>query len=263
VVLPYFWQTWWFLVAMTLLASAFVYLIYRRRIGILKQAHAAQEAFSRRLIESQEAERKRIAAGLHDNLGQRLIIIKNWASLGLNFTDKDAPVRQQLDEISTTAVTALNEVREIIYDLRPYQLETIGLTRTIRFMVEQVAASSGIDFQFECDDIDNLFPPEDEVTFYRMIQEGVSNIVKHSQAKHARVEIKRAASRVEVKISDNGVGFVTAPQPQPDTRGGFGLTGLSERVRMLGGSVSIQSASETGTTVRLNIEIAGRMLRQT
>ena len=119
-VLPQFWQTWWFILLATAATTAIIYLIDQQRIRILKRTQQAQEAFSRQLIESQEAERKRIAAGLHDNLGQHLIVIKNWASLALNFSDKTAPVREQLDEISTTAVQALNEVREIIYDLRPY-----------------------------------------------------------------------------------------------------------------------------------------------
>ncbi|HYW71888.1 MAG TPA: two-component regulator propeller domain-containing protein [Pyrinomonadaceae bacterium] len=256
-VLPQFWQTWWFLLLATAMTAAIIYFIYHQRIRILKRTQQAQEAFSRQLIESQEAERKRIAAGLHDNLGQHLIIIKNWASLALNFAGQTAPVREQLDEISTTAVQALNEVREIIYDLRPYQIETIGLSRTIRSMVEQVAASSGIDFQVECDDLENIFSPEDEVTFYRMIQESVSNIVKHAQAARAVVRIKRRAGGIEAEISDNGRGFVVEPALQPAGAGGFGLKGLSERVRMLGGNFSIRSAPGKGTTVSVIIERAG------
>ena len=252
-VLPQFWQTWWFVLLATVLITAFIYLISQQRIRILKRTQQAQEAFSRQLIESQEAERKRIAAGLHDNLGQHLIVIKNWASLALNFTDKTAPVREQLDEISTTAVQALNEVREIIYDLRPYQLETIGLSRTIRSMAEQVAASSGIDFQVECDELENIFSPEDEVTFYRMIQECVSNVVKHSHAERANVRIKRRAGEIEAEISDNGRGFVTDIQPHSDKAGGFGLKGLSERVRMLGGSHQVQSALGKGTMISVRI----------
>ena len=162
-------------------------------------------------------------------------------------------MREQLDEISTTAVQALNEVREIIYDLRPYQIETIGLSRTIKSMVEQVAASSGIDFKVECDDIDNLLSPEDEVTFYRMIQECVSNVVKHSQAQRAAVRIKRRADGIEAEISDNGRGFVTETQPQPDKAGGFGLKGVSERVRMLGGTHEVQSSLGKGTTIVITI----------
>jgi len=255
-VLPQVWQTWWFLLLLAALTAAIIYLIFQQRIRILKRTQQAQAAFSRQLIESQEAERKRIAAGLHDNLGQHLVIIKNWASLGLNFADKTAPVREQLDEISTTAVQALNEVREIIYDLRPYQIETIGLSRTIRSMVEQVAASSGINFQVECDEVDDLLSAEDEVTFYRMIQECVSNVVKHSQAKRASVKIKRAAKGIEAKVSDNGRGFVADAQLQPDKRGGFGLTGLYERVRMLGGTHEVQSILGKGTTVVIKIGLS-------
>ena len=252
-VLPQFWQTWWFLMLATALITAIIYLISQQRIRILKRTQQAQEAFSRQLIESQEAERKRIAAGLHDNLGQHLIVIKNWASLALNFTDKTAPVREQLDEISTTAVQALTEVREIIYDLRPYQIETIGLSRTIKSMAEQVAASSGIDFQVECDELENVFSPDDEVTFYRMIQECVSNLVKHSRAERAAVRIKRRADEIEAEISDNGRGFATETQPHSDKAGGFGLKGLSERVRMLGGSHQVQSALGKGTTISVRI----------
>jgi signal transduction histidine kinase/ligand-binding sensor domain-containing protein len=257
-VLPQFWQTWWFLLLATTSTAGMIYLIYQQRIRILKRTQQAQEAFSRQLIESQEAERKRIAAGLHDNLGQHLIVIKNWASLALNFADKSAPVREQLDEISTTAVQALGEVREIIYDLRPYQIETIGLSRTIRSMVEQVAASSGIDFQVECDELENIFLPDDEVTFYRTIQECVSNVVKHSRAERAAVRIKRGAAGIEAEISDNGRGFVTETQPQSDKAGGFGLKGLSERVRMLGGNFSIRSAPGKGTKISVIIETEGQ-----
>ncbi|HEX3085996.1 MAG TPA: triple tyrosine motif-containing protein [Pyrinomonadaceae bacterium] len=252
-VLPQFWQTWWFVMLATALITAIIYLIYQQRIRILKRTQQAQEAFSRQLIESQEAERKRIAAGLHDNLGQHLIVIKNWAALALNFTDKTAPVREQLDEISTTAVQALNEVREIIYDLRPYQIETIGLSRTIKSMAEQVAAASGIDFRIECDELENIFSPDDEVTFYRMIQECVSNVVKHSRAERAAVRIKRRADGIEAEISDNGRGFVPETQPQSDKAGGFGLQGLSERVRMLGGSHQVRSALGNGTTISVRI----------
>ena len=257
-VLPQFWQTWWFLFLVTAATAALIYLLYQQRIRILKRTQQAQEAFSRQLIESQEAERKRIAAGLHDNLGQHLIVIKNWAALALNFTEKAAPVHEQLDEISTTALQALNEVREIIYDLRPYQIETIGLSRTIRSMTEQVAASSGIDFQIECDELENIFSPDDEVTFYRAIQECVSNVVKHSRAERAAVHIKRRADAIEAEISDNGRGFVTESQPHADKAGGFGLRGLSERVRMLGGNFSIRSAPGKGTRITVIIDTRAR-----
>jgi signal transduction histidine kinase/ligand-binding sensor domain-containing protein len=271
IVLPPFWRTWWFLGFSMVAIALMAYLFYRWRIGLLKKAHAekesfsqilieSQETFSRQLIESQEAERKRIAGGLHDNLGQHLIIIKNWASLGLKFTDRAAPVREQLNEISETALKALNEVHEIIHDLRPYQIEAIGLNNTIKFMLEQVASSSGINFKTKIDDLDNFFSTENEVIFYRVVQECVSNIVKHSQAEQARVEIRRDKQTLNLMIKDNGCGFISdhdsinpKSKIQNPKSNGFGLTGLGERVRMLDGTFKIQSVLGKGTTIFIDI----------
>ena len=97
--------------------------------------------------EKQEAERKRIAAELHDSLGQQLLVIKNWAMIGLTITPGETPLHEPLNEISGTASQAIEEVREVIYDLRPYQLDKIGLASTLRYMIEKVATASGIAFQ--------------------------------------------------------------------------------------------------------------------
>ena len=265
-VLPPFWRTWWFLTLSFLILAVIVFLFYRWRIGALKRTHRAKEAFSqqliesreafsRQLIESQEAERKRIAGGLHDNLGQHLIIIKNWASLGLKLTSEDAPIRQQFGKISETALKALSEVHEIIYNLRPYQIETVGLNNAIKYMIEQVATSSGINFETHADDLDQLFSPEDEVTFFRIIQESVSNIVKHSKAQNANVTINRLDNSVTIKISDDGDGFTPGNTlaKSDSGNGGFGLTGIAERAGMLGGVFSIQSAPGDGTTILIKI----------
>ncbi|MGH7176570.1 MAG: ligand-binding sensor domain-containing protein, partial [Tepidisphaeraceae bacterium] len=221
VVLPPFYRTWWFLSLAALGVGAAVWLSFRSRVAQLRREHAAREAFSRqmldaqenfsrRLIESQEAERKRIAAELHDGLGQNLIVIKSWAALGLTQLDPDALVREQFDEISATAVQSLNDVREIIYNLRPYQLDSIGLSNTIKFMLEQLAAASGISFMIEVAPLDKVFSPEAEVIFYRVVQECANNIVKHSRATEATVLIEREARAVHVTIEDNGRGFSIA-----------------------------------------------------
>ncbi len=117
VVLPPFYQTWWFRMLTALAAVGLITLAWKIRVRQLEAKRAAQQAFSQQLIESQEAERKRIAGELHDSLGQNLIVIKNWATLGMAVTEPDAPVREQLDEISTTALQALNDVRSIIHTL--------------------------------------------------------------------------------------------------------------------------------------------------
>ena len=249
------WKKWWFILGVSAVIILGIVLFYRLRLLRSAAKRRRQQTFSRQLIESQEADRKRIAAELHDNLGQHLIIIKNWAMLGLNFAGENAPVREQLDEISSTALQALNEVREIIYDLRPRQIETIGLCKTIVFMLEHVSASSGIKFRSDCDDIDKLFAPDDEVIFYRILQECVSNIVKHSQARNAEVLIIKEKSSITLKISDDGKGFVVGEKDAAAGHNGFGLKGIEERVKMLNGKIEIHSRENAGTTITVNFTL--------
>lgn len=253
IVLPPFWRTWWFLSLIALTVAGVGFTVYTVRVKQLRRAHAVQKAFSRQLIQSQEGERKRIAAELHDSLGQNLLIIKNRALMGLTATEQQA-AKQQLDRISASVSQAIEEVREIAYNLRPYHLDRLGLTSTIEAMVEKVAASTEIRFTAQIAAIDNLFKQEDEISIYRVVQECVSNVVKHSRATEAQVLVSRSDHAVQIIVKDNGQGF--NPAERTPAAGGFGLTGISERTKMLGGTYRITSASGQGTTVSINISTA-------
>lgn len=249
-VIPAFWQTWWFSALVALGVAALGGLLYEYRVSRLRKAKAAQEGFSRRLIESQEQERKRIAAELHDSLGQNLLIIKNRALIALTEAETMDDARDQLDQISSMSSQALDEVRQISYNLRPYQIDRLGLTKAIRSMLRKVGDSSGVVFAVDMDPIEGLFSKESEISLYRVVQESVNNIVKHSEASQARVSIKRDARTLHICIEDNGMGF----KPEAITgKSGFGLTGIGERARMMGGRHSIQSAPGQGTTVSITI----------
>jgi signal transduction histidine kinase/sugar lactone lactonase YvrE len=250
---PPFWRTWWFLWLASAAFAGLLLLAYRRRVAQLERARAAQEAFSRRLIESQEKERKRIAAELHDSLGQNLLVIKNRALLALN-APGDGKAAEQLNEISATASEAIDEVRQIAHDLRPYQLDSLGLTKALRSLLKRAGDSSGIKFSAEIAPIDNLFSKEDEINLYRIVQECVSNIVKHSRATEARVTVARDERGVVLSVRDDGRGFDPAARDAAARRG-FGLTGISERARMLGGKQVVRSAPGGGTTVVIKIAL--------
>jgi signal transduction histidine kinase/ligand-binding sensor domain-containing protein len=252
-VLPPFWRTWWFVSLIALLVAGVGFTAYTVRVRQLRRAHAVQEAFSRQLIQSQERERKRIAAELHDSLGQNLLIIKNRALMGLTAAEQEA-AHQQFDRISASASQAIEEVREIAYNLRPYHLDRLGLTSTIEAMVEKVAASTAIRFTAQIAAIDDLFAKEDEISIYRVVQECVSNVVRHSQATDAEVLVRRSDHAVQIIVKDNGEGF--NPTEKKAANGGFGLTGISERTKMLGGTYRITSATGQGTTVSINISTA-------
>ena len=254
IVLPPFYRTWWFVTIASLAVTGLIALVWRQRVSRLHRAHAAQQAFSRQLIASQESERKRIAAELHDSLGQRLVIIKNLALILLNRPTPDGS-REQIDEISAEASQALGEVKEISYNLRPHQLDRLGLTKAVEALVKSAASASPVAFTSEIDDIDGVFPQEAEINFYRVAQESVNNVIKHSAATEARVTVRRDDGRIALTVRDNGRGFVPEMiQPDP-LAGGFGLVGISERATLLGGHATIQSAPGRGTTIDISIDL--------
>ncbi|HKQ73436.1 MAG TPA: two-component regulator propeller domain-containing protein [Blastocatellia bacterium] len=252
VALPPFYLTWWFITVVSAGATGLALLFYRRRIAQLKRAHAAQEAFSRRLIESQESERKRIAAELHDSLGQSLAIIRNRALFGLGASSDPDTVREQLESISEQSAQAIDEVKEISYNLRPYLLDRLGLTKALEAIIGKVADSSGLDISFESGQIDGVFSKEAEINLYRIIQESLNNIVKHAGATETQVVIKRHEHAVLVIVSDNGRGFDNAERGK-----GFGLIGIAERARMLGGDLVIHSAPGDGVTIKMELSLKG------
>lgn len=241
------------------MAAGAVLIIFERRISGLKRARAVQEAFSRELIASQENERKRIAAELHDSLGQSLLVVKNRAQLGRNRSaDPDAALKQ-FDEIGSTVSHALEEVRTIAHNLRPYQLDRLGLTMAIEAIINKVAASSEVRFNTYIDKIDGLLPPESEINFYRVVQEAVNNIIKHSEATQAQVRVELQGASIHLTIQDNGKGFVLDGAGAAESqRRGFGLTGISERARILGGSCVIKSAPGKGAEISIQIDLESK-----
>ena len=272
-VVPPFYRTWWFLSVVGLSLVGLALLGYRRHVTKLKRDQAAQVRFSRQLLQSQEDERKRIAGELHDGLGQNLLVIKNLALFGLARQNSQDVEQSQLGEISTTVSEAIEEVRTIARNLRPYELDRLGLTLAIESIATRIGSSSTIKFTSQIDPIDNIFSHEAEINLFRIVQEAINNVVKHSEATEVSATIKRDGTQVVITIRDNGKGFA------PDTeRGatqyesvndlmrlrnrGFGLTGIVERVAMLNGKLSMQSSPGQGTTIRVELVAPDRSPEQ-
>jgi signal transduction histidine kinase len=251
VVLPAYYQTWWFESLGVLAVASLLWLYWRSRIGQLERDRAARQAFSRQLIASQENERKRIAGELHDSLGQRLVVIKNRALLLLQRRDSPGGwFGEQVEAISAEVSEAVREVKEISYDLRPYRLDRLGLTTALQGMIETAANSSGIEFTTEIDNVDAVLPGQAEINFYRIVQECVNNILRHSHATHASIRIKRSAERLELVVEDNGRGFTPGGGRQ-----GFGLAGIRERTQLLAGKLDLQPVPGQGVTVTIVIDL--------
>ncbi|HMS66217.1 MAG TPA: two-component regulator propeller domain-containing protein [Ignavibacteria bacterium] len=227
---------------------------YQKRIQKLNKEKSQQEEFTRKLIESQENERKRVAAELHDSLGQDLLIIKNKALVNIKKA-KDEDSKKQMQEISDLSSTALNEVREISYNLRPFELDRLGLTKTITSMISRANSSTNIDFNGSIDDIDKIFLPEVEINIYRILQENLNNIIKHSEAKQVELSVLKKVKEIVINISDNGKGFDISKFKFNTKRNGFGLKGIEERVRLLNGEFKIESSEGIGTKVMISIPV--------
>ncbi len=256
-VLASFYQKWWFELLVFLAVVALAMAAWRYRVRQLERAHELQQVFSRQLIESQENERTRIAAELHDSLGQRLIVIKNLTTFLLRSRKKNTSDLEveTLEEISSEAVSAIKEAREISYDLRPFQLDQLGLTNAIEAMIRTVSTASEIKFATELDNVDDLFAEDLRINFYRIVQESLNNVMKHSQATQVSVRIKRSVENITLTIHDNGKGFTLIDKTTHATSKGFGLTNMAERASLLGGDFNLQSAPRQGTTMIVEIAL--------
>jgi signal transduction histidine kinase len=231
-------------------AVTLIWVYYLRRR--LDRQQASQLAISRQILRSQESERQRIAINLHDSLGQNLLVIKNQACLAMEPGEEEASRQARLNRISQMTSQAIEEVRQITHDLRPYQLDRLGLTQAVRAVVSQVADNSSIVIASGLDDIDGIFDKESEIHVYRLVQEALNNILKHSAASEAAVVVKNRPGLVSLSIRDNGRGF-DAGALSRSLGLGYGISGITERVGILGGTCTIDSKPSHGTSVMIEI----------
>jgi signal transduction histidine kinase len=222
-----------------------------------------QQEFSRKQIESQEEERKRLASELHDGLGQDLLMVNNELQQFLNNLDGS---HNDLQRVASLVQESIEGIREISSNLHPHHIERLGFRAAVEAMADKLSHSSPIVIQCRCEQIDSVFPKGSEIHLYRIIQESLSNIVKHSGATSARIEIHKKPESIEIIVEDNGRGFNTAEfapaasvaiGPTEIARG-FGIASMSERARIIGGMLKIESTADRGTTVHLAVPIVGQ-----
>lgn len=268
-VAPVWWETVWFRVVGAIGFAGLLGGAFWLRLGALERRRAAQEDFARRLMAQQEAERKRIAAELHDSLGQSLSIIQNRAVLAARAGDAGATATAHLAGISESATEALAGVREICQGLRPVELDRLGLTKTLQSVSGRLAASSGLTVVAEIDPVDGLVATEHWIHVLRFVQEGLNNVVKHARATEVTVTLREDERWLRLVIADNGVGMgADAGSMLGGSPGagegvtarhrfavGLGLTTLQERARILGAELAIDSIPVRGTTLRLTFPV--------
>jgi signal transduction histidine kinase len=220
--------------------AVFLLITLQRSKVTEKREKKQQEKFSQDLMESQEDERTRIARELHDSVGQKLTLIKKKS--------------QKLDQFEITTLTnnALDEVRTISKGLYPTLLKELGLTDSIRQLVDEYDKQTDLFFTMDLEDVDDYFTDNTTLNFYRLIQECLTNIVKHAKAKAVTVSIKKEEKTIITCISDNGKGFDVGTGKKKNS---LGLKTIFERIRIMNGKLSIDSKMTVGTTFIFTIPI--------
>lgn len=245
------WQQPLFLASLGGLLAITVTGLGYRRVRLLRREQDQQAAFARELILLQEGERQRLAADLHDGIGQQLLVIRNWATLSLEGLDSPARVRPLLREIVDTAAESIRDIRSITHALQPYDLAHVGLRAVLEGMLSRVGDASGLVISTEIEDVP--LPIDAQIHLFRIIQEATTNVVKHAAASRVRVSLRHLPGRIEAVVQDNGRGFAPGAPPT-SAAGGFGLRSLAERTRLLGGHHVIESGAR-GTVVRIVVPL--------
>lgn len=246
---PPFWKTFWFKSLGVLSVAGATALAYRQKLNKVEQQKLSQQQFSRKLIESQENERKRISQELHDTIAHDILITKNKAMMGLRNAGDPEEMKSLLNEISELSTGTLNDVRTITYNLHPHQIRQLGITKALKSIINKATDSSEIIFKCEIQDIDNLLSRELEINVFRIIHECLNNILKHSGATRSEIRILHIDSSLLAVISDNGKGFETSGSS------GLGMKGIEERIRIYDGSFNIETARNKGTLIHILLPI--------
>jgi signal transduction histidine kinase len=211
------------------------------------------QRLSARLITAQEEERRGIARELHDELGQVLSAIKVEIAIARRSLESTGGSGRMLENAEVIADTALTTVRDLSLLLHPSMLDDLGLPAAIDWYLRAFGARHGVRVELLVDRMDERLQPETEVTAYRIIQEALTNVAKHSRATTCRVYLQRLVNTVLITIEDDGIGFDAADAGRPEVRRGLGLLSIRERAALVQGTLRLETAPGSGT--RLTVEL--------
>jgi signal transduction histidine kinase len=245
--------------------GAHLVVVERERGAALAASAAAEERERLRaetlrlVIAGQEDERARVARDLHDEIGQAL----TGVLLGLHLLDttvRTEPVDVQraatrTAEVRQLVIDALQQVRRLAADLRPTVLDDLGLAAALQRLAGDVGGRHAlrVDLEINRFEHEDRLPAPVETVVYRVVQESLTNVVRHARAQHVTVHVEASGTRLVARISDDGVGFDPS-----SARDSLGLRGMAERADLAGGSLRLHSGPDAGTTVELDLPVDGR-----
>jgi two-component system, NarL family, sensor histidine kinase DevS len=221
----------------------------RASVAVDLSQRIARDAF-RRVVEAQELERRRLARELHDETGQALTSIL----LGLKSLEDAVgsdEARGSVASLRELVVATLQDVRRLAVELRPKVLDDFGLVPALERLTESFGEQTEIDVRFQTALGDERLPADVETALYRIVQEALTNVVKHAHARSVSIVLARKPDTVALVIEDDGRGF----DPTTTREGGFGLEGMRERVGLLDGKLQVESGAAAGTTIVAEVRL--------
>lgn len=223
----------------------------------LQRHEQARRDLLRLVMSTQEEERRRIARELHDETSQALASFTVNLETAIKALPPDAEAsRARLRELQSQVVNTLEEIHNVVYELRPTVLDDLGLIAAVQWQIENHLAISGVETHFETVGQERRLPQEIETAVFRLIQEASNNIIMHANAETASITLDFRSDRLLVLIEDDGKGFNVQEIMSMRERGsGLGLLGMKERVEFLGGTIDIKSGPGTGTQLSISIPI--------
>ena len=219
----------------------------RRAEDGLRASQRELQLLTGRLLEAQEAERRRIARELHDDLNQSLALLcVEMELLAAAPWESSAKTADRLRELSLRVKELSSTVHDLSHQLHPSKLEQLGLAVAIRGLCKELAHGHGLNAKFTHDEIADRIPAATALCLYRIVQEALRNVVKHSGTTHATVELRVSEDAVRLCIADDGAGFDPVV-----SNGGLGLVSMRERLNLVGGEIVIDARLSAGT--RINV----------
>jgi signal transduction histidine kinase len=224
----------------------------------LKKSQDDLRFLASQLIGAQEEERQRIGMELHDDLGQLLMVLK----MQLRALEKkeSMEIKGELEHLHIFINEIIDRVRRLARNLRPSVLEDMGLTTGLKLLFEDFQNYQGMKLKVEMDDIQTLFPWENQILIYRIFQESLTNVVKHAGATQVSVSVKKQDGCVAFNLEDNGCGFNLQQVLNKNSDRGLGLASINERIRMLHGELQVWSQPEQGTRLYFTVPFASPKL---
>lgn len=210
-----------------------------------------------KLIDVQEATLRQVARDMHDEFGQILTALGVMLSRARQKAlDQDPVFVKDVEAVKKIVEETLEGVRDKSQIFRPAVLDDFGLGQTLEWFVGQFSRQTGIAVHFECRLADGFFPLEEAIHVYRVVQEALNNVARHSQAQEAWVTLREDHGVLNLEVRDNGVGFDPSAESNREAPDGIGLMGMRERAEHLNGTFTLESAPRKGTVVKVRIPVS-------